>query len=194
MRISGEHVVLRDEPEAGDREDMFGWLNMEEWAYYDHPDQPFEHVTREEYEERLRSGEAGGRSRVWRRLEIDKSDGEHIGWINCYERDETEGSTRVGICLPYATNWGKGYGTEALGLLLEYLFAGMGLEEVRMNTWTGNVRMIRAALRAGFEETSRSPHRAAVSIRGEPLERIDLAVSRLRWQSQIQGGLRREST
>ena len=190
MRIVGKHVVLRGEPGNGDDDDMFRWLNMEEWAYYDHPDRPFEPMTHEEFERRTRlpdSGEASGTGRIWQRLQIDTVAGEHVGWINCYELDTAMGSTRVGICLAEQENWGKGYGTEALRLLLDYLFAEMGLQEVRMNTWTGNVRMIRCALKAGFEEVYRSPHRAAISIRGEPLERIDLAISRGRWVYKNQG-------
>jgi len=183
MRLTGKRVILRDEPMSGDDEDMFRWLNMEEWAYYDHPDRPFEPVTREKFDERLKRRDSGVKGRVWKALQIDLAGGEHIGWMNCYDRDEAVGTTRVGICLPQDANRGRGLGTEALTLLLGYLFAEKGFSEVRLNTWPGNAAMIRSALKAGFEEVSRSPHRAPVSIRGEPLERIDLAISRSRWDS-----------
>ena len=186
MRLTGELVALRDEAEDGDSEDLLRWLNMEEWAYFDHPDRPFEPVTREVFEDRLksrRSHKLGSAGSVWQRFQIDSADGRHIGWVNCYELDEDEGSTRVGICLPEEADWGKGLGTQTLILLLRYLFADRGMQEVRLNTWTGNSRMIRCALKAGFREVSRCPHRAAVSIRGEPLERIDLAVSRFQWEA-----------
>jgi RimJ/RimL family protein N-acetyltransferase len=87
------------------------------------------------------------------------------------------------MCLPLAEHRGIGLGTEALGLLLDYLFEDKSLREVRITTWTGNAPMIRCALKAGFREVSRSPHRAAVSVRGEPLERIDLTISWSEWQS-----------
>jgi RimJ/RimL family protein N-acetyltransferase len=183
MRLSGRHVVLRDEPGAGDDDDMFRWLNMEDWAYFDHPDRAFEPISREDYDGRLRRRESGAASSVWKRLQIDTTEGEHIGWINCYEYDEAIACTRVGICVPCPGDRGKGRGTEALGLLLRHLFEDLALHEVRLNTWTGNTAMVRCALKAGFEEVSRSPHRAPVSVRGEPLERIDLAISWSRWNS-----------
>lgn len=193
MRIAGRKVTLRDEPRDGDDEDMFQWLNMQEWAYYDHPDRPFEPVTREVFEEKLEQRESGGTGKVWQKLQIDAAGGKHIGWINCYEYDPAVGSTRVGLCLADEVNWGRGLGTEALRLLLGYLFVDRGLHEAWMNTWTGNVRMIGAALKVGFEEVSRSPHRAAVSVRGEPLERIDLAISWSRWDSLRRADDRREN-
>jgi RimJ/RimL family protein N-acetyltransferase len=183
MRLAGNLVVLRSESVDGDDGDMFRWLNMEEWAYYDHPDRPFEPVTREEFDGKVQARASGKAGVVWQRLQIDTADGVHIGWVNCYERDEAVGSTRLGICVADEANWGRGYGTEALALVLEYLFTDRAFHEVRMNTWTGNARMVRAALKAGFEEVSRSPHRAPVSVRGELLERIDLAITRQRWES-----------
>jgi RimJ/RimL family protein N-acetyltransferase len=183
MRLVGKHVVLRGDQRDTDKEDMFRWLNMEEWAYFDHPDRPFEPVTREDFERRLRKREVAGTGRIWQTWQIDGISGEHIGWANCYELDPAMASTWVGMCLPLAEHRGIGLGTEALGLLLDYLFEDKNLREVRITTWTGNAPMIRCALKAGFREVSRSPHRAAVSVRGEPLERIDLTISWSEWQS-----------
>lgn len=188
MRLVGTHVVLRDDQSDTDNEDMFRWLNMEEWAYFDHPDRPFEPVTREDFERRLRKRELGGSGGIWQTFQIDGSNGKHIGWANCYDLDPATASTRVGMCLPLEAHRGRGLGTEALGLLLGYLFGDKNLREVRVTTWTGNAPMIRCALKAGLREVSRSPHRAAVSVRGEPLERIDMAISWSEWRSGERSG------
>jgi len=63
----------------------------------------------------------------------------------------------------------------------DYLFREMGLNEVRTQTWTGNRRMIRVAEKCGFRSTGLSPHRAALSVRGEPLEFIHFLLSRVDW-------------
>ncbi|MGD9140976.1 MAG: GNAT family N-acetyltransferase [bacterium] len=183
MFVKGRQIVLRDEPRGGDDEDMFRWFNMEEWAYYDHPDRPFEPVTREAFEDRLKARGADKTGGLWQRFQIDTLSGKHIGWINCYEYDAAVCSVRVGICVAEPADRGKGYGTEALRLIVDHLFVDKGLHEIRMNTWTGNKRMIRCAVSAGFEEVSRSPHRASLSVRGEALERIDFAIARGRWES-----------
>jgi hypothetical protein len=38
MKITGRRIVLRDDPRPGDSEDLFRWLNLAEWNYYDEPD------------------------------------------------------------------------------------------------------------------------------------------------------------
>jgi RimJ/RimL family protein N-acetyltransferase len=94
----------------------------------------------------------------------------------------------VGICLPEEETWGKGYGTEAVRLLVNHLFDEMKLQEIRTATWTGNKRMVRCAEKSGFAEAARMSHRAEFSVRGEPLERIELSISREDWSAQNDGG------
>ena len=195
MRLPGIRVVLRDE--LGDElrhtydEDLFRWLNLEEWKYYDQPDKPFTGMSRGEFEKRLkeqrsRPTESRPRSRGWH---IDTTEGQHIGWVNYYQLDEQAKRAYVGISLPEEEVWGKGYGTEAVRLLVDYLFAEMELEEVRTATWTGNKRMMRCAEKSGFMVAGRMPHEPAYSVRGEPLERIEFSISREEWSAQREGGV-----
>jgi RimJ/RimL family protein N-acetyltransferase len=184
MKITGLRVVLRDERRIGDDDDFFRWLNLAEWNYYDEPDQPFKPISRAAFEkllaERQRRVRApGSDSHTW---QIDTVEGRHIGWINYYQLDERAGRAYVGLDLPEEETWGQGYGTEALSLLIDYLFGEKGLQEVRAATWTGNKRMRRCAEKCGFQEVARLPHRAQFSVRGEPLERIEFAISRSKWR------------
>lgn len=186
MEIRGARIVLRDEKRDTDDEDFFRWLNLEEWNYYDEPDRPFKGIGREEFEARLEEQRRRPRkplpgSHSW---QIDTVGAQHIGWINCYHLDEKAKRAYVGICLPEEETWGRGYGTEAVRLLLDYLLGEMGLEEVRTATWTGNTRMRRCAEKGGFREIERVPHRAEYSVRGEPLERIEFAISRGEWLAE----------
>lgn len=180
MKISGRRVSLRDEPRAGDDEDLFRWLNMEEWKYYDQPDQPFKAISRAEFEQlldqrRSRPTNVPETSHGWH---IDTLDGRHIGWVNYYNLDEEARCAYAGICLPEEDTWGQGYGSEALGLLVEHLLGEMGVKEVRVATWTGNRRMMACAAKCGFHEIGRMPHRAVFSVRGEPLERVEFSFSK----------------
>ena len=182
MRIEGKQVVLRDEPRDGDSEDLFRWLNLEEWNYYDEPDKPFEPVTREEFEiRRNHPRQPIASAHTW---QVDTLGGRHIGWVNYYHLNDREGHALVGIALPEPQEWGKGYGTEVVCLVSDYLFRQMGLAEVRTETWTGNNRMMRVAEKCGFRSTGLSPHRAALSVRGEPLEFIHFSISRTEWLSR----------
>jgi RimJ/RimL family protein N-acetyltransferase len=183
MRLAGTHIILRDKGRDSDDEDLFHWLNLEEWAYYDQPDKPFTGISREEFNERLkenrrRAREPSTNSHGWH---IDTTEGQHIGWINYYHLDEQAKRVYLGICLPDEETWGKGHGTEAVCLLIDHLFEMMELQEIRIATWTGNKRMVRCAEKSGFTAVAKMPHRAAFSTRGEPLERIEFSISREDW-------------
>ena len=183
MKILGRRIVLRDERRDTDDEDLYRWLNLEEWNYYDEPDKSFKIISREEFEKLLdeRRRRAVKPSSHGHRWQIDTAEAEHIGWVSFYHLDEQARRAYVGISLPEEKTWGRGYGTEALSLLVDYLFDKMGLEEVRAATWTGNKRMMRCAEKCGFVEFARSPYDTEYSVRGEPLERIRFSISREEW-------------
>jgi RimJ/RimL family protein N-acetyltransferase len=160
VEIFGTHIVLRDEKRDADEEDLFHWLNLEEWSYYDEPDKPFKAISREEFqrlrEERQRSVlKTSTGSHIW---QIDTHGGTHIGWASCYRLDEQAKQTYVGVCLPEERLWGSGYGTEPVALLIDHLFAGMELKEIRAAKWTGNNRMVHCAEKCGFSEIGHTPH------------------------------------
>lgn len=183
MVVTGSCLSLRDEPRDGDDEDLFRWLNLEEWSYYDEPDQPFRPVSRDEFERRLEARRRNSRptvatSHTWH---VDTAEGRHIGWVSYYGLEEQRGHAHVGIDLPDPESWGRGYGSEALALLVDHLFHEKGLQEVRTDTWSGNRRMMRLAEKCGFHEIGRGPHRAPLSVRGEPLEMVHFAMSRGEW-------------
>jgi RimJ/RimL family protein N-acetyltransferase len=174
MVIRGAQIVLRDEKWATDPEDFFRWLNLEEWNYYDEPDAPFNPISREAFElGRKESRQPNPGSHTW---QVDTATGRHIGWVNYYGLDEQAMTAYIGICLPEPETWGKGYATEAVNLLIHYLFTSICLKEIRATTWTGNLRMRRLAEKCGFIETGRSPHRVPLSVRGEPLEFIHYSI------------------
>lgn len=184
------HIVLCDEKRDSDNEDLFHRLSLEEWSYYYEPDKPFKSVSREEFERhreerQRRVRRASPASHIW---QIDTLEGTHIGWVNCYHLDEQAKWAYVGVCLPEDQMWDRGYGTEAVCLLVDHLFGGMGLEEVRGATWTGNRRMTRCAENSGFREVVRTPYETEYSVRGEPLERIEFSMCREEWLAQRGGG------
>ena len=186
MKIIGKRIMLQDERES-DPEDYFRWFNLEEWQYYDSPDRPFQPISREQFEARAKKNKeryderAKDKSQPKPGFHIDAVDGQHLGWVSVYNWDEEDKSTFIGISIPEEEHWGKGYGTEAVRLFLNYLFDSFDLNTIRTATWTGNVRMVRCAQKAGFANGKTMPHRAPNSVRGEPLERIEFSLSRAEW-------------
>jgi RimJ/RimL family protein N-acetyltransferase len=186
MKIKGQQVILQDDRDS-DPEDYFRWFNLEEWQYYDRPDQPFQPISREQFDERARKNReryderAKDKSKPKPGFHIDTVDGKHLGWVSIYNWDQEEKSTFIGINIPEEENWGKGYGTEAVSLYLNYLFDSFDLNTIRTATWTGNKRMVRCAQKAGFTNEKITRHRSPISVRGEPLERIEFSLSNVEW-------------
>jgi diamine N-acetyltransferase len=81
-----------------------------------------------------------------------------LHFVDHYNRIAT-----FGILIGDKDCWGKGYGTEATRLMLQYAFTGLGLHNVMLNVFATNERAIRAYRRAGFREIGRrrQAHRTA---------------------------------
>jgi RimJ/RimL family protein N-acetyltransferase len=181
MKIKGQRIILSDDPHDPEGDTFFKWLNLEEWKYYDQPDQPFQPISREEFDEMAKkNAERASSSSQGKSWHIDTLDGQHIGWVNSYKWDEEE-SAFIGICIPEEELWGKGYGSEAVSLFLNSLFDSFSLKSIRAATWTGNHRMVRCAQKAGFTNYELMPHRSPTSVRGETLERIEFTLTREEW-------------
>ena len=60
-----------------------------------------------------------------------------------------------GIEIGEADYRGRGYGTEAVRLMLDYAFTALGLHSVALLTWEYNLAAQRAYTKAGFRETGR---------------------------------------
>lgn len=64
-------------------------------------------------------------------------------------------TAELGIGIGERDCWGKGYGTEATRLLLDYAFTMLGLNNVMLRVFSYNERAIRAYEKAGFREIGR---------------------------------------
>jgi RimJ/RimL family protein N-acetyltransferase len=194
MKIEGQRVILSDEPKDDTSEYYFRWFNLEEWQYYDTPDKPFKPISREVFEERAKKNReryeehAKDESKPSPGYRIETVDGQFIGWVSTYNWDEEGESDFIGIGIPEEENRDIGYGTEAVRLYLNLLFESFGLETIRTATWTGNKRMVRCAQKAGFKDYEIMSHRTPVSVRGEPLERIEFSLSSDEWYKANRDG------
>jgi RimJ/RimL family protein N-acetyltransferase len=86
---------------------------------------------------------------------VELADGRHIGMVDYRDVNAVARSCVVGITIGEKDLWGQGYGTEALGILVEHLFGPLNLRRVQLDTWSGNERAIRAFTRLGFREEGR---------------------------------------
>jgi len=89
-----------------------------------------------------------------------------IGNLGLHQIDHYNRTAIFGILIGEKDCWGKGYGTEATRLVLDYAFTGLGLQNVMLNVFATNERAIRAYTRAGFREIGR--RRQAHRVAGNP--------------------------
>lgn len=73
-----------------------------------------------------------------------------IGIAYLYEIESRHARASYGIVIGESENRGKGYGTEATRLVLDYAFNALGLENVMLTVLSFNAGGIRAYEKAGF--------------------------------------------
>jgi RimJ/RimL family protein N-acetyltransferase len=78
-----------------------------------------------------------------------------IGTTGLANIDRNNRTAVFGILIGEKDCWGRGYGTEATRLVLDYAFTGMGLHSVWLWAQASNERGLRAYRRAGFREIGR---------------------------------------
>ena len=164
--IRYKDIVLRDLIEA-DVDDWIRWETVQtEWMDWDGPDleaAPFvEEEFRAECAELLKASRTGFRSF----FELD-GNGKHIGKVSSYAtaadfrhltwseaRELGEFWFTLGLVICENDLWGKGLGTQALTAVCRH-FINAGKTNLRLQTWSGNIRMVRCAEKVGFVEINR---------------------------------------
>lgn len=115
-----------------------------------------------------------------RSLDDDRVIGEiDLSEINWCARDAC-----VGIGIGEREFWGKGYGTDAMNLILRYAFGSLNLNRVSLNVFEYNPRAIQCYSKAGFREEGRL--RQWMRRAGERYDLIYMGILREEWE-QIQG-------
>ncbi|RZT23831.1 GNAT family N-acetyltransferase [Fictibacillus sp. BK138] len=151
--ITGKKVELRP-VSLEDHKRSYHWRNDEETARFDAGSglYRYSHVPLEQleasYEKDIRNidkREVGEFS-----IYTLGEDARHIGSIGYRNLDIVSRRCVVGLGIGEKELWGKGYGTDALKALINYLFKTMNLRRIQLDTWSGNTRAVRSYEKCGF--------------------------------------------
>lgn len=104
------------------------------------------------------------------RLEDDKL----IGNCGLHGLNQLAQSTEVGIFIGNEETRGKGYGTEALSLLVKYCFDYLNLHNVMLKVFSFNERAIHCYKKVGFKEIGR--RREAYYVRGRFFDEVFMDI------------------
>ncbi len=89
-----------------------------------------------------------------------RSDGRPIGMAGLMDVDPVNGTAELIIGIGERSLRDKGYGTEAVGILLDFVFGELRLHRLQLRVWSFNERAIHVYERVGFqhEVTYREAH------------------------------------
>lgn len=181
IRMKGDNYVLRDWEEA-DLSIYRAWLRPgNEWEKTDAPYYP--PFTPDEADEHVANFLAVNNdgSHVPLRLAISPANSsELVGSVSRYWISQDTNWMAAGIAIFDPQYWGKGVGSEALSLWIDYLFdTAPELVRLDLQTWSGNPGMMKLAAKLGFKEEAR--YRKARIVEGEYYDAIGYGILREEW-------------
>ena len=123
-----------------------------------------------------REAAKGGRDGALFAIEVE---GTFIGQCGFAELNETNRTGELGITIGDPACWGKGYGREAVGLLLDYAFRLRNLRRIWLWVHADNERAIAAYRACGFAEEGRL--REHVWSNGRYVDALIMGILRDDW-------------
>jgi len=184
VRIEGKKVALVSLEECDLHElwELAYGVENPEWKEWDAPYFPFERLSYEDYCEHIDRVLSTG-DPVPHRVAITTRDGQLIGTVSYYWEHKESLWLEAGIAIYNPRFWNGGYGTEALRLWVDHLFRFIPLVRAGLTTWSGNVRMIRAAEKVGMQMEARI--RKVRLYNGVFYDSIRMGVLREEWQDRM---------
>jgi len=112
--------------------------------------------------------------------------GEYLGGCGFHRIDAVNRHAEIGIAIGKASYLGKGYGADAINVLLRLGFYSLNLNKIYLRVFSGNVRAIRCYEKCGFKEVGRQKQHRFVS--GEWQDDVLMEVLRSEWEDNLKRG------
>lgn len=110
-----------------------------------------------------------------------------IGFVALHSIEWTNGAATFSMGIGDPADWGQGYGSDAINLIMRYAFAELNLHRVGVEMIATNASIIRLIERAGFQHEGRM--REAVHRDGSRVDLLLMGLLRRDWEAaQAQDG------
>ncbi len=103
-----------------------------------------------------------------------------LGFVDVTVTHWAHGDAFLGIGIGERADWGKGYGTDAMRVMLRYAFRELNLHRVSLTVFEYNPRAIRCYQKAGFVEEGRL--RGWLNREGRRWDMIHMGILREEWE------------
>ncbi|OGD71826.1 hypothetical protein A3D09_01530 [Candidatus Collierbacteria bacterium RIFCSPHIGHO2_02_FULL_49_10] len=107
---------------------------------------------------------------------FDRTNDKHVGNVRLEPVDWEKKRATLGIVIGNKEYWGKGIGTEATKLAVDYAFQKLGLDEVELGVISENVRARKTFEKAGFKLVR--IERRAMNHDGTLYDKVVMAVKK----------------
>jgi len=144
--IIGSKIILREKSLAHALDD-YAWATDPELAQLDAAPvvtSPFSQYL-SDYDSELRYPPPTSR-----RFAVDTLDGKYIGNCSFYNISETKGEAELGIMIGNRDYWNKGYGTDTVTTMINYIFCQTNLNRIYLKTLESNIRAQECFQKCGF--------------------------------------------
>lgn len=146
---SGKLVKLRAYKEE-DIEKAVEFINDEEVKKFLDSNIPFP-MTKWQEEEWVRSRKANADFTYDFAIE-DLETGKYIGGCSINECDVKNRTCTIGIMIGDKDYWSKGYGSDALKVLIKFIFEEVNMNKIKLKVFSFNTRAIACYKKVGFKE------------------------------------------
>lgn len=144
--LVGKKVILRPRRKELDLENCWRWINDPEIAPFIQIVPPIDFKSEEEWFDGVGKD---GNNKVF--VIVDKENGKPIGNMGLHNIDWVHRFAVSGALIGEKEYWGKGYGTDAKMLLLNYAFNTLGLRKVCSSVYDFNSRSLDYNKHCGYK-------------------------------------------
>jgi len=170
-RLYGERIVLR-ELKKEDIKEMRKWV--EDAEVTNNLSDAFMFPNTNEETERFANDILDGKSPMKLFVIADKETDEYIGQLALPNIDWKNRTTELAIVIGGAEHRGKGYGTEAIKLVEEFVFHRINLNRIELCMHDYNNNAYKCYLKCGFIEEGRKRH--CFYINGKYADKIIMGI------------------
>jgi RimJ/RimL family protein N-acetyltransferase len=151
--LKGKKVVLRP-VKRSDIDHFLRWFNDPEVMRFHGAYLPMTKMAEEKWIEDLATSIPAGKEVVFVIEALDDNN-KAIGNIGLHRISPKDRCAEFGISIGEKSHWGKGYGTEATRLIIDYGFNQLNLHRISSGAFAFNERSIRMQKAVGFQEEGR---------------------------------------
>ncbi len=189
INLIGEKVVLR-EKKLNDAAEDYVWRRDTELSQLD-ATRPIS-MSFSDYHQYTRE-ELKYDSYYSVRLAVETLDGIHIGNCMYYDINDRRKEAEFGIMIGNRDYWGRGYGSDAVKTLINYVFSSTHLTKIYLHTLEENHRARRSFTKSGLSEIRKVKRSGKDFIRMEIIKDDWLDLEQQREDSEAKESIARKS-